>query len=54
MLRYTGAMHAKQFRHGVVIGGLLLIAFWLGTLIWGLLGKVEMAVTQANETKKQY
>ena len=52
--RYTSAMHVKQVRQGIVIGVLLVVVFWLGSLIWGLLWKAEIAVTQANETRKQY
>lgn len=37
-----------------MIGFLLLVAFWLGSLIWGLLGKTHIAVSQANDAKRQY
>ncbi len=47
-------MRAKQWRQGVLIGILLLVAFWLLSLIWGLVGKAQIAVTQANDAKWQY
>ena len=47
-------MHAKQWRQGILIGVLLLIAFWLASLIWGLSGKAHIAVTQAHEAQAQY
>ncbi len=47
-------MRAKEWRQGVVIGILLLVAFWLVTLIYGLAGKAQVAVSQANEAKAQY
>lgn len=47
-------MRAKQWRHGVLIGVLLLAAFWLISLIWGLAGKAHIAVSQENEAKWQY
>lgn len=47
-------MRAKQWRQGFLIGALLLVAFWLVTLIWGLADKAYIAVSQANEAKFQY
>jgi cell division protein FtsB len=47
-------MRAKQWRRGVLIGVLLLVAFWLVSLIWGLAGKAHIAVSQENEAKWQY
>ena len=47
-------MHAKQWRQGLLIGVLLLIAFWLATSIWGLFAKANVAVSEANEAKWQY
>lgn len=47
-------MHGKQLRQGVLVGVLLLAAFWLGSLIWGLVGKARIAVTEANDAKGQY
>jgi len=47
-------MRAKQWRQGIIIGVLLLAAFWLGRNIWGLAGKAQIAVSHANEAKWQY
>ncbi|MDD2657465.1 MAG: hypothetical protein PHD04_02255 [Candidatus Pacebacteria bacterium] len=47
-------MRAKQLRRGILIGVLLLAAFWLAMLIWGLAGKAHVAVSQANEAKAQF
>jgi cell division protein FtsB len=47
-------MHAKQLRQGFLIGILLLVIFWLLSLIWGLAGKANIAVSQAHEAKWQY
>lgn len=47
-------MRAKQWRQGVLIGILLLVAFWLAVSIWGLADKAHVAVSQANEGKWQY
>ncbi len=47
-------MRAGQWRRGVTIGILLLVIFWLLSLIWGLFGKAQIAVSQANDTKGQY
>ena len=47
-------MRAKQFRHGVIIGVLLLVAFWLTSLIWELVGKAQVAISQANSAQRQY
>lgn len=47
-------MHAKQLRQGVTIGILLLAAFWLASLIWGLFGKARVAVSEAQEARLQY
>jgi cell division protein FtsB len=47
-------MRAKQWRQGVLIGLLLLIAFGLVSLIWGLAGKAEIAVTEAHNAEQQY
>ena len=47
-------MRAKQWRQGIVIGVLLLIIFWLVSLIWGLFGKAQIAVSEATDAKRQY
>jgi cell division protein FtsB len=43
-----------MWRQYVSIGVLAILALWLGSLIWGLLGKAQLAVGQANETKAEY
>lgn len=47
-------MHAKQLRQGVLVGALVVAAFWLISLIWGLAGKAKVAVGQETEAKHQY
>jgi len=47
-------MRTKQLRQGILIGFLLLIIFWLSSLIFGLIGKAQIAVSQANNAKWQY
>ena len=47
-------MRAKQFRRGILISILLLIAFWLLSLIWGLAGKAQVAIGEARDVKWQY
>ncbi|MDO8566795.1 MAG: hypothetical protein Q7R58_01435 [bacterium] len=47
-------MRAKQWRQGLLIGFLLLVAFWLFSLIWGLAGKVQIAVDEAHKAQRQY
>lgn len=47
-------MRAKQLRQGIVIGVLLLVIFWLASLIWGLAFKAQVAISQANSAKLQY
>jgi cell division protein FtsB len=42
-----------QTREGVVLALLLVIAYWLISLIWGLAGKAQIAITQSNEAKKE-
>ena len=37
-----------------MLGGLVLVSLWLLSLIWGLAGKVELAVAQAHDAKRQY
>ncbi len=43
-----------QWRQGLTIGVLVLAALWLGSLIWGIIGKAEIAIAQAREAKLQY
>ncbi|MFI5260480.1 MAG: hypothetical protein ACHQU0_01650 [Candidatus Paceibacteria bacterium] len=47
-------MRAKEWKQGFLIGFLVLVSFWLLTLIWGLAGKTHIAVSQANDLKRQY
>lgn len=47
-------MRTNQWQRGILIGILLLAAFWLGSLIWGLAGKAHIAFSQANEAERQY
>ncbi len=47
-------MRAKQWRQGLLIGFLLLVAFWLLSLIWGLVGKAQIAVQEAHNAERQY
>ena len=47
-------MRANEWQKGVVIGLLALVAFWLASLIWGLLGKAQIAISQAKEVQGQY
>lgn len=51
---YTEAMHREQWRQGILIGILLLIASWLVSLIWGLVGKAQIAVGEAHNAQTQY
>jgi len=47
-------MRAKQWQQGVIIGVLLLVAFGLLSLIWGLVGKAKIAVIEARNVERQY
>jgi cell division protein FtsB len=47
-------MRTKEWRRGIFIGVLLLVAFWLLSLIWGLIGKTHIAVSQAKDAERQY
>ena len=47
-------MRAKQWRQGLITGALLLVALWLGMLIWGLAGKAQIAIRQEHDAKAQY
>jgi cell division protein FtsB len=47
-------MRARQMRQGIIIGVLILMAFWLTSLIWGLAGKVRVAIDEAHSVKTQY
>jgi hypothetical protein len=43
-----------QWKEGILIGILALSALWLGSLIWSLAGKSQLAWQQAHDTKTQY
>lgn len=47
-------MRAKQWRKWILVLFLLLVAFWLGSLIWKLASKAELAISQAREANEQY
>ena len=51
---YNWAMRAKQLRQGILIGVTILVVCWLSSLIWGLVGKAEVAVSQAKSAERQY
>lgn len=50
---YWGGMR-KQWRQWLLVGVLLVVALWLGSLIWGIAQKAEVAVREATETKAAY
>ena len=47
-------MRARQLRQGILISVLLLVVFWLLSLIWGLAGKAWIAVNEAHNVERQY
>jgi len=47
-------MRGKQLRQGFLLGGLLFVSFWLISLIWGLVGKAQVAVGEAHDAQRQY
>ncbi len=47
-------MRAKQWRQGFIVSILALVALGLLSLIWGLAGKVRIAVTEAHNVQQQY
>ncbi len=47
-------MRKEQWRQGVLISILLLAAFWLLSLIIGLVGKARVAVGEAHNAQGQY
>src|SRR3990167_5849569 len=47
-------MHTKQLRWGVLVGALVLVAFWLMSLIWGLAEKARVAVGQEAEVRHEF
>ena len=51
---YTARMRANQWHRGILIGALLLVSFWLGSSIWGLFGKMRIAMGEAHDVQQQY
>ncbi len=47
-------MRAKELRQGIIVSALLLVAFWLLSLIWGLAGKAQVAISEAHNVQRQY
>ncbi|MCX6787493.1 MAG: hypothetical protein NTY93_03165 [Candidatus Kaiserbacteria bacterium] len=47
-------MRTKQLRQGILISITILVAFWLLSLIWGLIGKAQIAVGEAHNAQRQY
>jgi cell division protein FtsB len=47
-------MRATRWRQGLILGVLGLVALGLLSLIWGLIGKMEIAITQAHDAQGQY
>lgn len=47
-------MRAKEWRQGIIVSVLLLISFGLISLIWGLVGKAQIAVKEAHNVERQY
>jgi cell division protein FtsB len=53
-VRYNSQMRRNQWRQGFLIGLLIIIGFGLISLIWGLFGKMKIAVTEAHNAERQY
>ncbi|HVW82589.1 MAG TPA: hypothetical protein VHC68_01430 [Candidatus Paceibacterota bacterium] len=47
-------MRRIEWRKGLAIGVLILTAVWLGSLIWSLAGKADLAWRQAHDTRAEY
>jgi cell division protein FtsB len=47
-------MRQKQMRQGILLGLYALIALWLISLIWGLMGKARVAINEAHDAERQY
>jgi hypothetical protein len=47
-------MRTKEWQRGVLIGILLLVVFWLCSLIFGLTGKTRIAMSEANQIRQHY
>ena len=47
-------MRGKQVQHGLLVGVLLIVICWLGSLIVGLIGKAQIAIGQAHSAQTDY
>ena len=47
-------MSTRQWRQGILIGVLLIVAIWLISRIWGLADKARIAMSEAHEAEWQY
>lgn len=47
-------MRARELRQGLLVGALLVVSLWLGSLIWSLAGKASVAIRQEQDAKRQY
>ncbi len=47
-------MRINQWQKGIFIGIALIVIFWFVSLSIGLTDKVQIAITQANDVKRQY
>lgn len=47
-------MRARELRQGLILSILILVCFWLLSLIWGLAGKAQIAIREAHSAKRQY
>ncbi len=47
-------MRANQWKKGVIVGILALMSAWLMALIWGLVDKTELAVSEAHRVEQQF
>jgi hypothetical protein len=47
-------MRTRQWKQGIIVGILLLVALWLASLTYSLAGKTFIAVSQANNAMRQY
>lgn len=47
-------MRGKQMRKGLLVGVFLVISLWLLSLIWGLVGKAQIAVSEAHNAQSAF
>jgi hypothetical protein len=47
-------MRGTELKHGLIVGVEILASLWLLSLIWGLVGKTQLAITQAADERRQY